>query len=182
MGRRAHRPDAFHRRQVEAMAGYGVPERDIARVLAVDAKTLRRHYREELDTGHIKATAKVAEFLFRKATTEGPQCVTAAIFWMKTRGGWRETPQQHQVAVANADFSQLSDQELENIILFYRKEIGTAGTLLPPARGVTGGPEDKPPQFGFPTGAAHHEAASLPSTRPTVSPSILMPTGALSKP
>ncbi len=83
MGRRAHRPDAFHRRQVEAMAGYGVPENDIARVLAIDPKTLRKHYREELDTGQIKATAKVAEFLFRKATTEGPQCVTAAIFWMK---------------------------------------------------------------------------------------------------
>jgi hypothetical protein len=38
-----------------------------------------------------KATARAAEFLFRKATTEGPQCVTAAIFWMKTRGGWKET-------------------------------------------------------------------------------------------
>ena len=115
MGRRAHRPDAFHRRQVEAMAGFGVPERDIARVLAVDAKTLRRHYREELDTGHIKATAKVAEFLFRKATTEGPQCVTAAIFWMKTRGGWRETPQEHQVRLGRAAH-EYSDQELMRII------------------------------------------------------------------
>jgi hypothetical protein len=38
-----------------------------------------------------RATAKVAEFLYRKATTDGPQCVTAAIFWMKTRGGWKET-------------------------------------------------------------------------------------------
>jgi hypothetical protein len=44
-----------------------------------------------LDTGHIKATAKVAEFLFRKATTDGSQAVTAAIFWLKTRGGWKET-------------------------------------------------------------------------------------------
>ena len=78
---------------VDARGTLLVPESDIARVLAIDPKTLRRHYREELDTGQIKATAKVAEFLFRKATTEGPQCVTAAIFWMKTRGGWRETPQ-----------------------------------------------------------------------------------------
>ena len=31
------------RRQVEAMAGYGVLERDIARVLASDPKTLRKH-------------------------------------------------------------------------------------------------------------------------------------------
>ena len=110
MGRRSHIPDPTSRRQVEAMAAYGVPERDVARVLAIDPKTLRKHYREELDTGHIKATAKVAEFLFRKATTDGPQCVTAAIFWMKTRGGWRESPQTHEVAVR--DVTQMTDEEL----------------------------------------------------------------------
>jgi len=58
VGRRAHRPDPATRRQVEAMAAYGVPEADIARVLVIDAKTLRKHYREELDTGHVKATVK----------------------------------------------------------------------------------------------------------------------------
>ena len=90
-------------------------KRDIARVLAVDPKTLRRHYREELDTGHIKATAKVAEFLFRKAITEGPQCVTAAIFWMKTRGGWRETPQEHEVRLGRSA-CEYSDEELMRIM------------------------------------------------------------------
>jgi len=106
MGRKAHKPDAFHRRQVEAMAGYGVPEHAISRVVGIDAKTLRKHYREELDTGQIKATAKVAESLFRKATGEGPQSVTAAIFWLKTRGGWRETPQDHRIG--HYDVRQLS--------------------------------------------------------------------------
>jgi hypothetical protein len=115
MGRKSHRPDAFHRRQVEAMAGYGVPEADIARVVGIDPKSLRKHYRGKLDTGHIKATAKVAEFLFRKATTDGSQAVTAAIFWLKTRGGWRETPQDHRVDVR--DVRYLSNAELEQIIL-----------------------------------------------------------------
>jgi hypothetical protein len=115
LGRKAHRPDAVRRRQVEAMAAYGVPETDIARVIGIDAKTLRKHYRDELDTGQIKATARVAEFLFRKATTEGPQCVTAAVFWMKTRGGWREAPQDHRVDVR--DVRYLSNAELEQIIL-----------------------------------------------------------------
>ena len=73
------------------------PRPTIARVVGIDAKTLRKHYREELDTGQIKATAKVAESLFRKATGDGSQSVTAAIFWLKTRGGWRETPQDHRV-------------------------------------------------------------------------------------
>jgi len=111
MGRRAHGPDDRDRRQVEALAAYGVPERDIARVVGIDPKTLRKHYRDELDLGATKATAKVAEFLFRKATTEGPQCVTAAIFWMKTRGGWRETPQSHQIALSR-DPRDLSDEDL----------------------------------------------------------------------
>jgi len=53
---------------------------DIVRVVGVDPKTLRKHYRNELDLGSTEATAKVAELLFRKATTDGPQCVTAAIF------------------------------------------------------------------------------------------------------
>jgi hypothetical protein len=110
LGRRAHRPDERGRRQVEALAAYGVPERDIARVVGVDPKTLRKHYRDELDLGSTKATAKVAEFLFRKATTEGHQCVTAAIFWMKTRGGWREAPQAHEIAVNKYD--QMTEEEL----------------------------------------------------------------------
>ena len=97
MGRRAHRPDPAQRRQVEAMAAYGVPEVDVARVLAIDPKTLRKHYREELDTGHVKANSRVAESLYRKALGDGSQSVTAAIFWLKTRAGWKE-PQPQEVA------------------------------------------------------------------------------------
>jgi hypothetical protein len=85
------------------MAGYGVPEKDIACVLDLDPKTLRRHYRLELDKGHIKATATVAGFLYRKATTEGSQCVTAAIFWLKTRAQWKEAPQAHEVGTYELD-------------------------------------------------------------------------------
>jgi hypothetical protein len=91
MGRRAHRAEPFLKRQVEAMAAYGVPEEKIARVVGIDAKTLRKHYRDELDTGQTKANSKVAESLYRKATGEGPQSVTAAIFWLKTRAQWKET-------------------------------------------------------------------------------------------
>ena len=101
MGRPAHLPEPSERRQVEAMAGYGVPEADIARVLGIDPKTLRKHYRDELDTGHIVATAKVAESLFRKATGDGRQAVTAAIFWLKTRAGWRERSKEEAERAAD---------------------------------------------------------------------------------
>ena len=99
MGRKAHQPDQGTRRQVEAMAGFGVPEADIAGVIGIDPKTLRRHYRDELKQGHVKANARVAESLYRKATSDGAQSVTAAIFWLKTRAGWKETIVQETSSV-----------------------------------------------------------------------------------
>ena len=50
----------------------------------------RRQYADALEDGRIKANSKVAENLYRKATGEGREAVTAAIFWLKTRAGWRE--------------------------------------------------------------------------------------------
>lgn len=105
------------------MPSHGVPELDIARVVEVDQLIQRRcgsTYREELDLGAIKPAGKIAEILFLKATTQGPQCVTVAIFRVKTRGGWRETPQAHEVAI-RGDARDLSDEELMTI----------AGSLAP---------------------------------------------------
>ena len=103
------------------MTAYGVPESDIARVIGIDPKTLRKHYRDELDTGQIKATARVAESLFRKATSDGPQSVTAEIFWLKTKGGWRETPQTHEVGLF--DLNRVTDQELAKMLELTRAAI-----------------------------------------------------------
>ena len=96
MGRRSHKPEPAGRRQVEAMSAYGVPEADIARVIGIDPKTLRKHYRDELDTGSIKANSRMAENLYKKAMGDGPQSVTATIFWLKTRAQWKETTVQEQ--------------------------------------------------------------------------------------
>ena len=71
------------------LAAYGIPEQDIGRVVGTDPKTLRKHYRDELDLGATKATAQVAGFLFAAATSGN---VTAQIFWLKTRARWKEPP------------------------------------------------------------------------------------------
>src|SRR3954462_618336 len=89
-GRPSFEPSQSQRQMVEAMAGCGVPEADIAVVIGIAPKTLRKHFREELDTGHIKANAKGAGTLYRIATGSGREAVTAAIFWLKVRAGWRE--------------------------------------------------------------------------------------------
>ena len=76
--------------KVEAMAGYGLSPADIARVLDIDVEELKASYDKELSGGHIKANARVAESLYRKAIGEGRESVTAAIFWLKTRARWKE--------------------------------------------------------------------------------------------
>jgi hypothetical protein len=90
MGRRAHQPNASQRTQVETMAGLGISEDDVALMLDIDPKTLRKHYRRELDVGHVKANAKISSNLFRMASGSGREAAACAIFWCKTRLGWRE--------------------------------------------------------------------------------------------
>jgi hypothetical protein len=125
MGRRAHKPDPALRRQVEALAAYGIPEADISGVVGIDPKTLRKHYREELDLGESKANAQVAGFLFSAAKNGN---VTAQIFWLKTRAKWRETPLElkHSGSIGRKDLSELSDEELMDMIHTLGAGIGLA--------------------------------------------------------
>jgi hypothetical protein len=115
MSRRAHQPDPALRRQVETLAAYGIPETDISRVVDIDPKTLRKHYREELDLGTTKANAQVAGFLFNSARNGN---VTAQIFWLKTRASWKETPSEHHhiSAVGTFDVHEMSDEALERMV------------------------------------------------------------------
>ena len=85
-------PTEDQRRTVKALSGYGVPQDGIAIHIGVDPKTLRKHFRDELDRGSVEATAKVAQTLFHLATVE--RNVASVIFWMKARAGWRETVRQ----------------------------------------------------------------------------------------
>lgn len=87
------------RSQVESLVGFGLTQAQIAQVMRIADRTLRDLYRDELDGGVFKANAAVARSLYRAATGNGPSSVTAAIFWMKSRAGWRESPQEMEVAV-----------------------------------------------------------------------------------
>jgi len=82
-------PTAEQRRLARAMAGLGLPQEQIALLLEIDPKTLRKHFRDDLDRGMAEANVKIAQSLFNMATTGGS--VAAAIFWMKARAGWRRS-------------------------------------------------------------------------------------------
>ena len=111
MARPVWTPTDPQRRQAETMAAYGIPEAEIARVLGVSKPTLRKHCCTELDTGATRVNSKVADFLFygicggtgKPALKDERARVTAAIFWMKTRGGWSETSTHKHTGTANGD-------------------------------------------------------------------------------
>lgn len=91
------------------MSGIGVPQPDIATHPDIDPKTLRKHFREELDRGSIEATAKVAQTLCHLATVE--KNVPTVIFWMQARAGWRE---KNQIELTGADDGPLRHQMIED--------------------------------------------------------------------
>ena len=88
-GRPPFKPTDEQREQVKAMSSHGVPHRQQAPLIGCSSpKTLRKHFREELNIGKIQANAKVAGALYQLAL-EGN--VKAQSFWLKTVGGWQET-------------------------------------------------------------------------------------------
>jgi hypothetical protein len=75
------------RERVRYLAGVGVRQEDIAKIIGCAPKTLRKRLRDELDRGVAEANATIAGSLFAKA--KGGD-TPAQIFWLKTRAHWRE--------------------------------------------------------------------------------------------
>lgn len=92
----SHRATKERCATVEAMSAYGIPQKEIANCLGIDVKTLRKHYREQLDTATAKANAAIAGKLYKKAM-EGD--VRSMIFWLKTRGQWSTKVQVEQTGI-----------------------------------------------------------------------------------
>ena len=89
-GRPAFEPTDQQRRQVKTMAGYGMIPDHIARVIGVSAPTLRRHFESELEDGLATAAVQMTQTLFKQATDPEKPNITAMIFWLKAKAGWRD--------------------------------------------------------------------------------------------
>jgi hypothetical protein len=88
-GRKKYRPTDEQRRQVLTMTGFGIPQDEIATLIKCDAKTLRKYFRRELDTGATEANLRVAQSLYNLAVRD--RNVAACIWWTRARMGWRGT-------------------------------------------------------------------------------------------
>jgi len=87
-GRPAHEPTEATRQTVQMHTMVGTPQEIVADVLGIDAKTLRKWYRDELDLAKAKANASVCGTLYKKCLAGD---TTAMIFWLKTQAQWKET-------------------------------------------------------------------------------------------
>jgi len=86
-----HIPTDETRKMVESTSGLGLPHESIAVLVGIDDKTLRKHYRAELDIGKAKANGQIAKTLFSKALAGD---TTSLIWWTKSQMRWSETVKQ----------------------------------------------------------------------------------------
>lgn len=89
-GRPPHIPSETDRRLVQMLASEGVPQAEICRVLEVSEKTLRKHFRRELDRGAAKLEAALIVHLLRIAGSRGAVALKAIRFALQSRFGWSE--------------------------------------------------------------------------------------------
>ena len=121
-GRPSFVPTDVDRKQVEAMAGYGVPFEQIAALIrgGISIDTLRSHFSSELISGKAKANAQVGKGVFQKAMSGD---TTAMIWWTKTQMRWAEThrlehtsPDGSMTPKPALDVTKLSDSALAEIL------------------------------------------------------------------
>lgn len=130
-----HVPTAKTRKLVKALASYGIPHPDIAKLVGIASKTtLEKYYREELDNGELAANAQVAKRVFNEAVKPNGN-IAAAFFWLKTRARWRETQVlEHQGKGGGpirtmdvTDLDGFTDEELRVLERASRKLAGRPG-------------------------------------------------------
>jgi len=88
MARKAVTPTEEQRHWVIVLSSYGIKQADIATEVGLRSpKTLRKHFRDELDRGRIGADIKVGKTLYGMATSG--KRLSATIYWLTRRAGWR---------------------------------------------------------------------------------------------
>lgn len=83
------------------MARIGTRQEEIGEAIGVSHVTLRKHFRKELDSAEVRANTTVATKLFDLCEAGN---VTAIIFWLKCRAGWKDQAAAHANDAKPPDF------------------------------------------------------------------------------
>lgn len=123
-----HEVTAYTRNQVKLMAASGLANYQIAKIMQIDQKTLRKHYEHELENGHDDIIGKVGSKLIMTALSDKPNALSAQQYFLSRRGKglWTENrsievsgPNGGAIPVQRFDFDQLADEQidyLENVL------------------------------------------------------------------
>jgi hypothetical protein len=85
------------RRVVERAVAMGLDQMQIGTLLGLSDRSLRKHYRNELDTGFLKLVSKIGDKLIDKIEAGDKASI---FFFLKTRCGWSENGSAVNVQVA----------------------------------------------------------------------------------
>ena len=145
-GRPPHKPTEATRRQVMQFSAMGLTKRQIAKLLAIGEGSMYKYYRNELETAESQALFNVATNLYNIATDPtNKSSAVAAMFWMKTRGGWREKnrlDEMEQKAIETAEGSGNSQQVLDPRLLSLEQRQALREIVTVAAQAMMGKPVD----------------------------------------
>lgn len=88
-------PTNYHRKLARLLASRGIPQDNIAKVIGISPKTLRKHLRRELSLGSTAANLAVLQALHKMACSGELKYSAAAIFWAKCRCGFQANYSPH---------------------------------------------------------------------------------------
>ena len=108
----------------------GLPHEDIATLLAITDKTLRKKYKLELKSGKAKANLEIASTTYKEAIKGNP---TLLIWWAKTQMGWKGEPVKQAVELTTPPGQPLEHRHTygstELLRDFYQHAATTTGAL-----------------------------------------------------
>jgi hypothetical protein len=127
-GRPFWEPAEWQRKMAYELAGLGIPQVEIAKILEVGEVTLTKHMRHELDLGQAEFHAIAARKLFQHIANNNFQALQ---FYMRVRMGWIE-PKPTDPERDTDDVSKLTDEQLQSEL----DSISTRAATASNARGV----------------------------------------------
>lgn len=135
-GRPVFAPSKQQRGAVEALSGAGYEQGEIADYIGIDDKTLRKHFRRELDFAEMKLVSSAVGVVANALKKNEPW---AACFVLKTKAknrGWSERMEHTgRDGAPLFDLTKLTDDELDQLEKIQRKAGGSAAAL-PDHRGT----------------------------------------------